>query len=106
MPQPKIHASAAKRQAAFRARRERARQAELAAKGLPSLPVISSMPGWPRWNASFTAAQELIACNLSEMQDYYDDRSESWQESQRGEEHQERIASVEAVLDALGELIS
>ena len=106
MPQPKIHASAAKRQAAFRARSERARQAELAAKGLPSLPVISSMPGWPRWNASFTAAQELIACNLSEMQDYYDDRSESWQESQRGEEHQERIASVEAVLDALGELIS
>ena len=106
MPQPKIHASAAQRQAAFRARRERARQAELAAKGLPPLPAISSMPGWPRWNASFTAAQELIACNLSEMQDYYDDRSERWQESERGGEHQERIASVEAVLDALGELIS
>ena len=106
MPQPKIHASAARRQAAFRVRREQARQAELAAKGLPALPVISSMPGWPRWNASFMVAQELIACNLSEMQDYYDDRSESWQESERGEDHQERIASVEAVLEALGELIS
>jgi len=65
----------------------------------------TQLPGWTRWNASFRAAQELIACNLSEMQDYYDDRSESWQESERGEEHQERIASVEAVLDALGELI-
>jgi hypothetical protein len=105
MPQPKQHASAAARQAAFRARREQVRQAELAAKGLPSLPSIPSIPGWSRWNASFRAAQELIACNLSEMQDYYDDRSESWQESGRGEERQERIASVEAVLDALGELI-
>ena len=105
MPQPKIHVSAAARQAAYRERCEQARQLALSAKGLPSLPVISSLPGWTRWNASFRAAQELIACNLSEMQDYYDDRSESWQESERGEEHQERIASVEAVLDALGELI-
>jgi hypothetical protein len=42
---------------------------------------------------------------VSELRDYYDDRSQSWQESERGEEHQERIASVEAVLDAIDELI-
>lgn len=105
MPQPKIHASAAARQAAYRARTEQARQAALMAKGLPPLPVIPTLPGWPRWNAALTTAQELIACTLSEMQDYFDDRSESWQESDRGEEHQERIASVEAVLDAVGDLI-
>jgi hypothetical protein len=56
MPQPRIHASAAERQAAFRARREQARQSELATKGLPSLPIISSMPGWPRWIAIFKMA--------------------------------------------------
>ena len=53
MPQPKQHASNAARQAAFRARREQARLVELAGKGLPSLPMISSLPGWARWNASF-----------------------------------------------------
>jgi hypothetical protein len=105
MPQPRRHVSAAARQAAYRERCEQARQIALTQKGLPSLPAISSLPGWARWNASFKAAQELIACNLGEMQDYFDDRSESWQESERGEEHQERIACVEAVLDALGELI-
>ena len=105
MPRPRIHASAAARQAAFRVRRESARQAILASKGLPALPAIPSLPGWPRWNASFVSAQELMTETLSQMQDYFDARSESWQESERGEEHQERIASVEAVLDALGELI-
>jgi len=106
MPQPRIHPSDAARQRAYRARREEARLAELAAKGLPSLPVISSMPGWARWNASFKAAHELIADTLGEMQDYYDDRSESWQEGDRGEEHQEKIESVEAVVDALGDLFA
>jgi len=106
MPQPKQHASAAARQAAFRARRDQVRQTELAAKGLPALPSIPSIPGWPRWKASFKAAHQLIAESLSEMQDYFDERSENWQESPRGEDHQEKIASVEAVQDALSDLIS
>ncbi len=106
MPQPKKHTSAAARQAAFRTRREETRQTALAAKGLPSLPMISSMPGWARWNASFQAAHELIAESLSEMQDYYDARSDSWQESDRGDEHQEKIASVETAVTALSDLLS
>jgi hypothetical protein len=104
MPQPKKYASPAARQAAYRHRCEQALQVTLAGKGLPSLPVIATMPGWPRWNASFRSAQELIADTLGEMQDYFEDRSESWQEGERGEEHQEKMASVEAVLDALGDL--
>ncbi len=106
MPQPKRYPSAAARQAAYRARCEQTRQGELAAKGLPSLPVISSMPGWARWNASFKAAHELIADTLGEMQDYFEDRSSSWQESERGEEHQEKIASVEVAVEALSDLLS
>ena len=106
MPQPKRHASAAARQAAFRARREQVRQVGLAAKGLPALPTISSLPGWSRWNASFQAAHQLMAESLSEMQDYFEERSESWQESQRGEDYQEKIASVEAIQEALSDLIS
>lgn len=105
MPQPKKHASEAARQAAFRARREQMRQGELAAKGLPPLPSIPSIPGWPRWNASFKAAHQLIAQSMSEMQGYFEERSESWQESQRGEDHQEKIASVEVARDALSDLL-
>jgi hypothetical protein len=105
MPQQRKYNTNAARQEAYRARREQARQIALAAKGLPSLPAIASLPGWPRWNASFTAAHALIADSLSQMQDYFADRSENWQQSERGEEHQERIASMEAALDAVAELI-
>ena len=106
MPQRRIHATPAERQAAFRARSEQARQAQIAAKGLPPLPSIPSIAGWPRWNATIRMAQALVEGAVSEMQDYYDDRSDAWQDSQRGEEHQDKITSAEAVLEAMGELIS
>ena len=104
MPQPKIHASAAARQTAYRIRCEKARRTALTAKGLPSLPTIASLPGWKRWNASFAAAQEFIETVLDEMRDYYDERSETWQESDRGDEHQERISTVEEAFDAISGL--
>jgi hypothetical protein len=104
MPQPRKHASAAARQAAYRTRQEEARRAALGAKGLPLLPAIATLPGWARWNASFMTAQALLTATLSEMQDYFDDRSETWQEGDRGEDYQERLALVEAALEAVGEL--
>jgi len=106
MPQPRKYLNRAAQQAAYRQRCEQARQVTLASKGLPALPVIATMPGWPRWNASFASAQELIAETLCQMQDYFEDRSESWQEGERGEDHQAKIALVEAVLDALSDLTS
>lgn len=104
MPQPKTHASNANRQAAYRSRCKRARQIEKAAKGLPALPAIPTMPGWPRWNASLNAASELLSCIISEMQEYFNDRSETWQESGRGAGHQEKIDAFQTVLDSLDEL--
>lgn len=104
MPQPRKHADHAAREAAYRARREAARQEQLRQQGLPALPRIASLPGWKRWNASFAAAQQLIESALDEMRDYYDDRSESWQESDRGDEHQDRMSMVEEVLDAVNGL--
>jgi hypothetical protein len=104
MPQPKLHVSAAARQAAYRKRTEKARRAVLASKGLPALPAIPTMPGCSRWNASIAVAYELISTTLGEMQNYLDDRSERWQESDRADEHRDRINSVEAAMDALAEL--
>jgi hypothetical protein len=104
MPQPKKHACAAARQAAYRRRRDQTRLAQLSVKGLPALPAMASMPGWARWNGALQMARALVEETLGEMQDYYGDRSESWQESGRGEQHEERMAAVEAVVDALSEV--
>ena len=104
MSQERKHASPAHRQAAYRARCEQARQTQLREKGLPALPSIASIPGWPRWNASLKSAHELIANTVDEMQDYYDDRSEEWQESERGVEHVDRLNDIEELRDTLANL--
>ena len=104
MPQPREHASAAARQAAYRKRCEAARKRVLASKGLPQLPAISTMPGWPRWTGSLSTARELIERTVEEMQEYFDERSEEWQEGEKAPVFQERIDEVQAMLDAMSEL--
>lgn len=104
MPQPKEHASAAARQAAYRRRCESARKAVLASKGLPQLPAISTIPGRPRWNASINTARDLVERTVEEMQEYFDERSEEWQEGEKASDFQDRIDEVQAMLDAMGEL--
>jgi hypothetical protein len=98
------HVSSPGRQAAYRKRCEQARQIELAAKGLPTLPAISTMPGWARWNASIGAARQLVERTVDEMQEYFDERSQEWQAGERAEEHQEKTDAVQTLLDAFGEL--
>jgi hypothetical protein len=64
------------------------------------------MPGTPRWNAALRYITQMLTSVQAEMADYFEARSESWQEGQRGEDHQATMASVEAVLDALSDLNS
>jgi hypothetical protein len=104
MPQVRKYACSARRQAAYRERCERARRIELAAKGLPTLPAIATMPGWARWNASIDAARQLVERTLDEMQQYFDERSEEWQEGERAEEHQQKADALQTLLDAFAEL--
>ena len=106
MAQPRKHGTPAQRQAAYRARTEIARSAQLVERGLPALPSIPTMPGTPRWNAALRYITAMLTTVQTEMQEYFEDRSETWQEGERGEQHLERIASVEAVLDALSDLTS
>lgn len=104
MPQERKYASSSQRQAAYRQRQEHARAQQLRQKGLPPLPAIPTIPGWPRWNASIRYAAQMLETTLSEMQDYYDERSEQWQEDERGEEHQQKLDAVQTALDAVSEL--
>lgn len=101
MPTPRQHSSSAARQAAYRARQAEARQEERAAKGLPPAPAVPTMPGTARWAALIETARAAIETACEEMRSYHDDRSEEWQEGEKGAALQDRIDALEAVLGDL-----
>lgn len=67
------------------------------------MPKIPTMPGTARWKAMLGSAKVLLEMLRDEMQDYYSERSESWQEGDAGTELAARIESIEAVLGSLEE---
>ena len=95
MPTPRRYASQAERQAAYRQRQAELRRKEQEAKGLPALPAIASIPGHARWQGLLRQAELLLRIVQEEMQEYYDGRSESWQEGERGEVFLERLQAVQ-----------
>jgi DsbC/DsbD-like thiol-disulfide interchange protein len=104
MPALRKHASPAKRQLAYRQRREAGRIAELRAKGVPPAAAIPTMPSAARWNALIEMAQGMLGAAIQEMEDYRDERSEAWLAGEKGEAFQatldlvnEALASVEAI---------
>lgn len=101
MPQPRLHASQAARQAAYRQRQAEARRKELEVRGLPPLPAIATLPGNVRWRQATSEAACLLMCVATEMQVYFNERSDEWQESERGETHQERTDAIEEIAGAL-----
>lgn len=103
MPQPKKHQTSAERQAAYRLRTARAHTEQLTKRSLPPLPAIPTMPGEARWSASLRQALWLVERTATEMQEYHDERSEEWQESERGWSFVERIEALQETLSSLEE---
>ena len=101
MPQPRLHESSAQRQAAYRQRVHQARQEQLTAHAWPPLPAWPTVPGQARWLALRVQAQWCLTHVTDEMQQYYEDRSEAWQESEKPVAFEARLAAVEAALQAL-----
>jgi hypothetical protein len=105
MPRPRYTAdrtlSNAEKQKAYRERQKQARTLELQQKGMPASSPIPTMPAAPRWKALLEAARANMETARDEMQAYFDDRSEEWQEGDRGQAMQERIEQLETALDAL-----
>jgi hypothetical protein len=100
MPTPKQYASAAERQRAYRQRQAQARrQPDVSA--VPRLPAIATMPGEARWRALHQHASALLSTLQTEMLAYYEARSETWQESERGELFLARLEALESLLDGL-----
>jgi len=104
MPQPGRYASAVKRQAAYWAHCRVQRERELTAKGLPHLTAVPEIPGTARWKATLKQARVLLETVHDEMQTYYDERSEAWQDSDRAETLLQRTEPIEEVLDQLDDL--
>ena len=98
MPSPRKHASPANRQSAYRQRQKDAITALTRAKGIPSPASLATMPSKARWNALIQTAADLLKSLEAEMETYRDERSETWQESEKGEEFQERLDRVEEAL--------
>jgi hypothetical protein len=105
MSRPKKYASDAERQAAYR-ERSKEKQVGVALASLPSAPGIANMAARRRWQTLLESARSSLSLLQGEMATYYDDRSEAWQESERGENHQSDLENIEEVLTLLGSLES
>jgi histidinol dehydrogenase len=85
-----------------RAYRDRLKQR--AAGQLPAAPILTNIPPERRWKALQEQARNALQTMIEEMEAYRDERSETWQESERGESFQERIEALESVITELDEL--
>lgn len=97
----KQRAQSAARQERFRQRQALTRRAEQAAKGLPALPSISSLPGHARWRAMIAQARTLLESASEEMASYCEERSDAWQESVQAED---LLAKIELLQEAVAQL--
>ena len=104
MPQPRKYVNRAAQQAAYRERQANAQAVLLTSKGLPLLPAIANIPGHARWNAMLLIAQTLLTDAAEEMQEYHDDRSEQWQESEKAEELLARLEALHDIADQLQQI--
>lgn len=88
------------RQRAFRQRQKETR-ANAIALGAPTGPATPTMPGTARWKAMQEQATRALETIIQEMEAYQADRSEEWQESDKGEEFQDKLTEIQCAFDAL-----
>ena len=96
MPTPRKYATAAARQAAYR---QRLRQPPSDGRPLMPLRAVPGCPGAPRWRRMMVDAIRLVREVEEEMAVVYDERTERWQDSERGQAFSEQ-------LEALGEALT
>jgi len=101
MPTPRKYENAAARHVAYRKRKAEARRLELERKGLPALPAIPTMPGHARWGKMLEEIRVVLRTVIEEREAYQDDRSEEWQESDRGEDFVGQTDALKEIEDAL-----
>lgn len=86
LPQLRKYKTRSEQQAAYRLRVKRSLEELVSLKNLPSLPAVPTIPGTHRWRAMLASAQLMLETVAQEMIDYYEDRSQQWQESEKGDD--------------------
>ena len=71
---------------------------------MPPGPAVATVPGRRRWQALIQQAALLLETVQQEMQEYHDERSDPWQESERGEAFLERLQALQEVQSAVDDL--
>ncbi len=85
-----------------RAYRDRLKQRALG--NLPAAPILANIPPERRWKALQDQARTALQTMLDEMEGYQDERSDAWQESERGEAFQERVDALTEIVENLDDL--
>lgn len=101
MPTPRKYESLAQKQAAYRQRRQQAVQDQQREKSLPALPAIAAMPGTARWEQTLRYIETMVIQLQDEIQEYVDQRSDAWRETERAEQMQNNLQTLEEILDNL-----
>ena len=104
VPTPRKYESNAARQKAHRAGKAQAIKEQLAAKQFPGAAPIPTIPSMTRWKALHSNAQAALEAMQDEMQAYYDERSEQWQESDKGQHFQDLLDQTEQARAGVDEL--
>ncbi len=73
-------------------------------KGIAAAPHAAHQARPGTLDSFIEQAQWLVDQVSSEMQEYYEERSRAWQESERGVDFEERLAAVQEVLQQVEEL--
>lgn len=93
MPQTRHYSSNAQRQAAYRER--------LAAPVPKGGPVARIPSGNKPGRALGRQAEHALTAALQEMRAYHESRSERWRDSEKAEEFEERLESLEEIQELL-----
>jgi hypothetical protein len=103
MPQRRKYDTDAQRQAAYRHRAAQTTCGTLLA--YPVAPSLATVPAYRRWRALVGAAERGIQTVVDELQSYFEERTEAWQESERGEDFSALIEAAEQALAMAEELL-
>lgn len=96
MPALKKYANSAQRQVAYRSRCKE--------QGAQPQAVPSTGAAYRRWEKMRKQALSLLNQVVAEMELYHDQRSETWQESERAEEFNELMESISETATALSDI--
>ena len=66
--------------------------------------AVPSLPGTSRWRARHKLVITLFETMQDEMQDYFDERTEVWQQGERDETMAQRIGTLSELVDAVESL--